>query len=200
MELKETIQKIRKLISDDKLEEAISELAGVMSDDKELDEVILQSARFVEISKFLRQGTISFEKASITKNQIRLALLDLLRFIEEEKEKSGRKKKTGIAYLLPLMVLLLLAGGYLVYNKFFWKEIKGRIIDESTKEAVTDVKVFLWKPKREFKTDSVGGYHFQIPFYHKPPFVVSIKKEGYREQLDTIRVENQIMNHKIFRQ
>ena len=65
-----------------------------------MDEIILQSARYSEISNFLRKGALSYEKAHVTMNRIRAALLEILREIEEiglveelEKEKSKHTVK-----------------------------------------------------------------------------------------------------------
>ncbi len=49
-----------------------------------MDEVLLQSARFQAIRQQIRVGTISHAEANLTQNQIRAALLDLLREIETQ--------------------------------------------------------------------------------------------------------------------
>lgn len=51
----------------------------LLEDSPQLDEVIQQSGRFTDIQKQIHLGTVSHAKANLTKNQIRIGLLALLR-------------------------------------------------------------------------------------------------------------------------
>ena len=81
------LEEIGGLIAKDHLKEAIEKLSVLLKGSKLLDEVILQSGRYTDIMKQIRQNTVNFENASITKNQIRFALMDITRILEEERTK-----------------------------------------------------------------------------------------------------------------
>ncbi len=77
-------KRIGDLVGKDDLKTAIQELYQLLKKSPKLDEAIIQSARYNEIMKQIRLGTVSFEKANQTKNQIRLGILTLLAEIEEQ--------------------------------------------------------------------------------------------------------------------
>jgi predicted HTH transcriptional regulator len=84
---KSFIETIGELIGKDELALAIKNLYALLKGSPKLDEAILQSARYNDVIKQIRLGIVDFEQANITKNQIRYALLDLLREIETEEQK-----------------------------------------------------------------------------------------------------------------
>ena len=84
---KSFIETIGELIGKDELALAIKNLYALLKDSPKLDEAILQSARYNDVIKQIRLGIVDFEQANITKNQIRYALLDLLREIEYQETK-----------------------------------------------------------------------------------------------------------------
>jgi len=86
MTTKDFINRIGDLIGKDDLKTAITELRNLLQKSKKLDEIILHSARYNDLMKQIRIGTISFEDANITKNKIRYAVLDMLCDIEENIE------------------------------------------------------------------------------------------------------------------
>ena len=77
------LSNIRDLIARDDLTAALLQLRGLLENSPKLDEAILQSARFQDIRKQIRLGTVSNAESNLTQNQIRAGLLDLLREIEE---------------------------------------------------------------------------------------------------------------------
>lgn len=82
MKASELTEHIGSLIGQDKLKEAMDEMRALLSSSPRLDELILQSARYNDLTGKIRMGTVSFEEADISKNRIRFALLDLLREVE----------------------------------------------------------------------------------------------------------------------
>jgi len=86
MTTKDFIARVGDLIGKDDLKTAIDELRSLLQKSKQLDELIVQSARFNELMQQIRMGTISFDDASLTKNKIRYAIMDMLRDIEENLE------------------------------------------------------------------------------------------------------------------
>ncbi|MFK7947912.1 MAG: hypothetical protein AB8G11_09995 [Saprospiraceae bacterium] len=76
-------ENIWELISKDMLKEAILEMRKLTAKSPKLDELILHSARHNDLTKQIRQGTISFEQINLSKNQIRFALIDYLREIQD---------------------------------------------------------------------------------------------------------------------
>jgi len=61
----------------------------MLENSPKLDEAILQSARFQDIRKQIRLGTITHKDANLTVMQIRQGLLDLLNEIEEQGKKAS---------------------------------------------------------------------------------------------------------------
>ena len=84
MTFKDYSERIGNLIGKDDLKGAIRELTQLLKDSPQLNEAIVQSARYNEVMKQIRTGSISFEEAKLTKNQIRLGILNLLAEIEEQ--------------------------------------------------------------------------------------------------------------------
>ncbi|AEE48012.1 NB-ARC domain-containing protein [Haliscomenobacter hydrossis] len=84
MALPQYLSKIRQLIADDELPAALRQLHSLLENSRKLDEVIQQSGRFTHILKQIRLGTVHFEDATVTRNQISAALLELLSEIEKE--------------------------------------------------------------------------------------------------------------------
>jgi Effector-associated domain 11 len=84
---------IGELIAKDDLPQAIDLLHKLLKKSPKLDEVILQSARFSDITRQIRTGAVNFEEANVTKNKIRYAILDLLRDIEENVELNDAVKQ-----------------------------------------------------------------------------------------------------------
>ncbi|GJM31243.1 MAG: hypothetical protein DHS20C18_02440 [Saprospiraceae bacterium] len=72
------------LIAKNKLDEAIDLLSQNIMDSSEVNEIILQSARFNDVKKQLRDGVIDNSEANQVKNQIRRNILELVSAIEEE--------------------------------------------------------------------------------------------------------------------
>lgn len=75
---------IMQLISQDKLKEAIEEIKKLLEQSpRMLNDVVMQSARYNEVMASIHRGTINYEDASIEKNKIRFALMNLLQEISE---------------------------------------------------------------------------------------------------------------------
>ncbi len=81
---------IMKLVSKDKLKEAIKEIQKLLKESPTmLKEVVLQSARYNEVTASIHRGTINYTDASVEKNKIRFALMNILQDMSrgiEEKE------------------------------------------------------------------------------------------------------------------
>lgn len=107
MKPKEFIIQIRKLVANNEFNEAIQQLSKLLENSPKLDEVMLNSARYEEICQQVRLGIVGTEEASLTKNQIRWGILELLRNIEDnnksdfmnlldEIELQGKNKKIEV--------------------------------------------------------------------------------------------------------
>lgn len=90
MTVKGYCKHIGDLIGKDDLKTAIQELHQMLRKSPQLDEAIIQSARYNDIMKQIRLGKVSFEVANQTKNQIRLGILNLLAEMEEQ---AGQKEQ-----------------------------------------------------------------------------------------------------------
>lgn len=71
------------LVGKNELKSAIKLLHQRLKTSPKLDEVIVQSSRLSDLMKQIRNDTISFEDANITKNKIRMGILSLVSEIEE---------------------------------------------------------------------------------------------------------------------
>lgn len=83
MEINNYLEQVGALVGQDKLPEAINLLHKLLKNTPKLDEVIIQSSRYNDISKQIRMGTVDFSQANLTKNQIRFAILELSTEIED---------------------------------------------------------------------------------------------------------------------
>lgn len=83
MNAKKFNEKIGDLVGQDKLKEAISLLSQLLKGSPNLNDVIMQSSRLTDIMKQIRNNTVNYEDATITKNKIRMAVLSLADEIEE---------------------------------------------------------------------------------------------------------------------
>jgi thioredoxin-like negative regulator of GroEL len=81
------INQIRDLIANNQLEQALSTIRALLEHSPQLNEAILNMARFQELRQQIRKGAIDHEEATLTKNQITLASLDLLTEIEKQTQK-----------------------------------------------------------------------------------------------------------------
>lgn len=84
MNNKDFIKKVYKLIENNDIKSAINELKEVLENSPKLTELILQSSRYNDIMSEIRMGTVEFEDANVTKNQIRLGLLSFIEKLQEE--------------------------------------------------------------------------------------------------------------------
>jgi Effector-associated domain 11 len=71
-------------ISSDKIEEAISLLKAFIANSPISAEVAIHSAKYSDLAKQIRLGTLSLEQINVEKNKLRLALLDLAEELEKE--------------------------------------------------------------------------------------------------------------------
>jgi len=81
--VKEMLDAIRSLIARDELNDVLQQLRQLLGDHPHLDEAIHQTGRFHNIRKQIRLGLVSHAEATLTQNQIRFGLLELLREIEQ---------------------------------------------------------------------------------------------------------------------
>jgi hypothetical protein len=80
----EHILKIKNAIASDELTVALKLLRDFLDNSKHLDEAIHHSGRFQYIRRQIRLGVVSHAEATLTQNQIRFGLLDLLNEIEQD--------------------------------------------------------------------------------------------------------------------
>ena len=81
-------QDIRELIARDELEQALQQLRLLLDNTPQLNEVLQQSGRFADIRKQIRLGVVSHAEATLTQNQIRYALLELLDEIGKQQDQA----------------------------------------------------------------------------------------------------------------
>ncbi|MEM8528994.1 MAG: hypothetical protein AAGG68_30460 [Bacteroidota bacterium] len=84
-------QHIRTLIAQDELDTALTQLQAYLSNSPKLDEVIQQSGRFANIRKQIRLGVVTPADATLSINQIRASILELLSTIEPTTQATDMK-------------------------------------------------------------------------------------------------------------
>jgi len=78
------IDRLLQLIARDELKAAIAELQALLQGSPAYDQAIVQSARYNGLMKDIRSGAIDPERAAAQKNQLRYALTDMVRELEEQ--------------------------------------------------------------------------------------------------------------------
>lgn len=78
------LNQIRQHIALDELPATLQQLRTLLETSPKLHEVLQQSGRFNDLLHHIRMGTLSYEQAALTKNQIRASLLDLVDEVEKE--------------------------------------------------------------------------------------------------------------------
>ena len=83
MSIEKFSSQIRELVGKDELKEAIKQLKNFLKESPKLDDVLMQSAQLSRLQKQIRNDTISFENAGISRNKIGSAILSLAVEIED---------------------------------------------------------------------------------------------------------------------
>lgn len=89
----QVLNQLRELIAKNELREAIKRLQELLNGSDLLNELILHSARYNDLMKQIRMGTIISEELNIHKNKIIVALLEMINILEEKGENNESIKK-----------------------------------------------------------------------------------------------------------
>jgi len=87
------IKKLNNLVANGQIKEVLDELKLIFKSSDKLNEIILQSARYNDLKEKIRKGILDYENASISKNKITLAILELISEIDEALETNSEVKK-----------------------------------------------------------------------------------------------------------
>ena len=88
---------IQQLIANDDLPTAIRLLQELLQNSPQLNEALLQSARLSDISRQIRLGVVDDKHADLSKNQIRMGVLELLDAIGQEQAKPAVQAEVAAA-------------------------------------------------------------------------------------------------------
>ena len=77
---------LRQLITKDDLSTAFKKLQKLLEGTPLLKKALLQNARFNDLTHQIHSGTITYDNANVTQNQIRASLLDIIAEIENPKQ------------------------------------------------------------------------------------------------------------------
>ena len=77
---------LRQLITKDDLPTAFQQLQKLLEGTPLLKKALLQNARFNDLTHQIHSGTITYDNANVTQNQIRASLLDIITEIENPKQ------------------------------------------------------------------------------------------------------------------
>ena len=83
-DLQTLLNEIRDRIASGDMSAALNILRGLLENTPRINEILQQSGRFQYIRQQIRLGTVSYEEATLTQNQIRFGVLDLLSEIEAQ--------------------------------------------------------------------------------------------------------------------
>ncbi|MEM6698639.1 MAG: hypothetical protein AAF599_09610 [Bacteroidota bacterium] len=86
-------KQLRELIIKDDLPTVFQKLRHFLDDTPLLKRTLLQNARFNELTRKIHMGTISYEAASVDKNQIRASLLDIIQALENPQQYTPEVQK-----------------------------------------------------------------------------------------------------------
>jgi len=147
--MKDEIDKIKKLIAVDKIEEALDKLLNFEAiDNKYVNEVILNSSKLYEINSLERKGVVERKNVAIEKSQIRLALLQI---IDELGKGNSTKDTDDIADNLyskaPLEVLSSLNGEKVSINNQL-NDVLKNVEGDKRKRKIEKIK-FLYNSLSE---------------------------------------------------
>lgn len=84
---------IREKLTQNELNQVISQLKLLLDNSPKLNDLLIQSARYNDILLQIKQGVINYENTNISKNQVRLSLLELIDKIQLLEEKPIIKKE-----------------------------------------------------------------------------------------------------------
>ncbi len=93
------IDELLQLIAKDELSAAIAELQALLKNSPSYNELIIQSARYNGLMKDIRTGTIDLERAEVKKNQLRYALTDMVRELEDQLPEQPKLQQEVEQYL-----------------------------------------------------------------------------------------------------
>ena len=79
MDFVEIERQVREYIGQNKIQESIDLLSSVFKDDADIDEIILQSAKYHSIKKRERQGTRDNLELELELNNLRANILKILK-------------------------------------------------------------------------------------------------------------------------
>ena len=109
MKTEHTLNPIRQLLGQDKLEEALKLLKAKVQSGDLFNDLIHQEAKLNKTKDQMRKGVISLEQVNISRAQVRSTLLDITDQLEEVKLPKTSSKKSYPKKLLLALVLILLA-------------------------------------------------------------------------------------------
>lgn len=104
MDINNFLEQSRRLIANDEMDKALSHMVSFLEKSPFRDEIFQNNARFQSLQDQIRKGVISNSDASITTNQIRIALLELLHKIDIyilNKKNNPTNNQTEIGSLPP---------------------------------------------------------------------------------------------------
>lgn len=86
MKSKTYTKQLRQLITNDDLLAAFQKLQELLEGTPLLKKALIQNARFTNLTHQIHSGTITYDNANVTQNQIRASLLDIISEIENPKQ------------------------------------------------------------------------------------------------------------------
>ena len=104
------LTQLRDLIARNELPAALTQLRTLLDNSPLLDEVVLQSGRFHAIRQQIRLGVVSHAEATLTQNQIRAGLLDLLLEVEQHVGITSSAADTNAALRLEVERVISIVG------------------------------------------------------------------------------------------
>ncbi|MBV6438718.1 MAG: hypothetical protein EPGJADBJ_00342 [Saprospiraceae bacterium] len=126
MNKKNKYNEIKVLVENDRLSEAIEKLKTSIGDNELLNDLILQSAKYTEIKRMIRNDIISFEQANSSKAKIRLSILQLLDELEKGNKNKKFKNNVKITNYFTIFIFFLVISFFLF--KYHYNSQQGNVV------------------------------------------------------------------------
>ncbi len=157
---------VQKLITDNRIEEAIEKLLVISGNDSYLNSSVQQlKSRYSKLKKDSWDGTLSKEESDLERNRITNSLLEISKTVDFERGKRNKKVVFGVAGI----GIVLLALGIIFYDDVFPQQQP--IIDEEGSDSIPS-------EKPESGTTELPPIETEKPAIKKPEFKLVLEGEN----------------------
>lgn len=197
--MKKEIDKIKKLIAVDNVEEALNMLLAFDFIDKQsTNEIILNSSKFHEVNSLERIGIIKRENSALEKSNIRYALLQIIDRLYKENSLSDLKEMPDKLYSKqPLELFSTLNGEKLSINNIF-DEVYEKIKSVRKRKKIEKFK-FLFNSLSDRRLDAISKQNLILAKDISSEIfaLLSIFEEDFQKDLKNFNAFNSVVSGRL---